>query len=368
MSSYSQGSGGGGSAPPKKNSHKKGLGFVPSSIGSCITDPITSLLRTAPTIAKGSYASSQTSTLLSDSKATIPLFDLEKLFETTGRERQIATQAFGSAFMQVGILGIRAPNLSQMISGIYKEMDGYFRRPIETKLLDWKKGSSQSGYYYRGSETGPHAPRPDFKESFFITPNFKDWPSGNRTFPKMMSEYYASLARAYQYLSMFLMEFLQEPFDENLTQNGEHLLRLAYYPPFKPGDDPKGNWSAANRDKSVLSLSSVASIPGLQFYSSKGLWEPVIVPNDHLIVSAGLFLQYKTAGLIKARWKRVVNPGGKYTRLQRFSTVFYGTWPKNFSLKPFPNSLLHATSGMTLLRKEEYLKKYPDIQVKEKLT
>lgn len=359
---------GGMPTPPpqeKKDSYKKGLGFVPNSIAKCDDDPITTMLRNAPGVAMGHAAH----LLETPTRQTIelPSFDLNQLCELTGRERQAALHAFGGAFIQQGLLAIYAPNLSKTIPSVYAEMNKYFSSPLETKLLDWKKGISHQGYCHRGGETGPHAPRPDFKESFFVSSNFKAWPAHLPGFKKNIPEYHAALSQVHHYIMMFLMEFLNEPYDEPAVAGGNHILRLAYYPPFRPGDDPHGMWSAPNRDKSVLTISAPGTIPGLEFYSAKGHWEPVIVPSDHLIVSTGLLLQHKTAGLIKARWKRVVNPGGRYTRMPRLSTDFYGCWTENYSLKPYPECAKLATVGMNPGRRTEYLKKFGDLCVKERL-
>lgn len=354
-------------APPaKKNCYKKGLGFVPNTISKTDQDPIALLLKAAPTMTKGQFTSTTHPEALYESEATIPLFDLELLATAEGEQRREMIESFGLALCQVGFLGLKVDNFSSLINSVYREMEKYFHQPFDAKLLNWKKEDGDNrGFSYRGCETGPKAPRPDFKESFFVTHDFSEWPQNQPTFSRAISEFYSVLTEVNKYLMVFLMEYLGNP--EEGESEGNHLLRLAYYPPFKAGDDPEGIWSAAHKDKYVLSVLTKGTVPGLQYYSRKGLWEPVVVPEGYLIINTGFLLQHKTCGMIQARWHRVVNPGGKYTRLERLSSVFYGSWPDDFSLQPFTNCVERVTSGMSPERKREFVKKYPEMTVQEKL-
>lgn len=353
-------------AAGKKNGYQKGLGFIPNSICKSDNDPISRLLKAAPTLSMGQFTSTLEGNAIYDSDATIPLFDIEKISLAQGTERKELVQTFGTAIKQVGFLGIKAFKLKQLINSVYGEMKRYFHQPFEIKLANWQKLELQRGFSFRGSETGPMAPRPDFKESFFITADFTEWPSRLPSFAKTMGQYFSILQDVNHYLTLFLMEYLDH-LEAVHPQPANHTLRLAYYPSLKCGDDPKGTWSAPQRDKNVISICSNGTVPGLQYYSRKGYWEPVIVPEGYLIVNTGMLLQHKTAGFIQARWHRVVNPGGKYTRLERLATTFYGTWPEEYSLKPFENCASAVTKGMPFKRAEEYLKKYPDVFVADKL-
>lgn len=361
--SYSP-TGGGASAPPEqKTSLQKGLGFFPSSIGSSLSDPIANLLKAAPIIAKGMCANSDQATILYESGSTIPLFNIETIAQSEGTKRRELLHSFLTAFIRFGFIGVQATNLQALIDAVHQEMLHYFRQPLEIKLLDWKKLEIQRGFKYRGSECGPKALRPDHKESFFVTRDFNAWPSYCRSFPRIVERYRAALREIHTSLMALLMESIGLLDGEGRNSCDGEVLRLAYYPPFKPGDDPKGIWCAAHRDKNVLSILSNATVPGLQCYSQKGIWEPVVVPPNHLIITTGLLLQHKTAGMIKARWHRVLNPGGKHSRFERLSTAFYGTWPKGYSLKPIPSCIENATEGMSKERKKAYLEKFPAIAV-----
>lgn len=352
--------------PVKKNCYRKGLGFVPSTIGKSDNDPISNLLKAAPTMSKGQFSSTLESNILYESGSTIPLFDVENIALSEGEERKELLQSFGIALTETGFIGIKAENLQALIKSVYSEMKRYFHQSFDVKVLDWQRLELQRGFWYRGCETGPKAPRPDFKESYFVTPDFHEWPARLPSFSRTIGEYHSVMTEINKYLMMFVMEYLDH-FDEADQGYANHVLRLAYYPAFKPGDDPKGTWSAAHRDKNVMTLLSVGTVPGLQYYSRNGLWEPVVVPEGYLILNTGMLLQHKTAGFMQARWHRVVNPGGKYTRLERLATAFHGMWPDEYSLKPFQNCVDKVTRGMTSSRMEEYLKKYPDITVGEKL-
>ena len=348
--------------------YKKGLGFVPNSWSRSSKDPITLLLKSAPTIAMGQCSLSETSHLQYQQNPTVPLFDLSEISVAEGLKREEIIDELGHALVRVGFIGIKAEKISPLIQQLYGEMAKYFRQPLENKIYNWQS-EKMEGYCGIGGETGPRALRPDFKESYFISSQFNEFPQNCPTLQRMAQEYYGILNQVGKYVTSFIMEFLGENSDvENVDVDlGNHTLRLAYYPPIKPGDEPTGTWAAPHRDKSIISIMSKGTVPGLQYYSRKGHWEPVVIPDRYILVNAGLLLQHKTAGLIKAPWHRVLNPWGKYTRSERLSTAYYSMWQNSYSLDPFEKCLQKVTSKMSPKRKRDYLENYSPMTVEEKL-
>lgn len=355
--------------PAKKKTFKKGLGFVPNSMSTAKLDPIEELLHHAPPIAKGQCAISEKEwDHDSDGKPTIPLFDLVQISQASGEEKARLIKAFGEAMTEVGFIGIKTDNLQPLIENVYGEITKYFHQPFDKKLMDWQNDTEMQGFSYFGCEIAIKAPKPDIKESFFVPSNFHQWPAGMPSFGRVVSECHSVLTEYAKYLVSYLMEYLnQSSHDgEYSIERANNVLRLAYYPSIKPDHDSLALWAAPRLDRSVISITSPGTIPGLQYYSQEGRWEWVIVPEGYLIVNVGKLLQHKTAGLMKTRWHRVVNPGGHYTRLERFSTSLFVSWPEDFSLNPFKNCVDLATRDMSDKRRLLYLRKYQDIPVAKK--
>lgn len=362
--SYTQHTSSGQQAPPKPNSYRKGLSFVPNSMGRFSRDPILEMIRTAPKIPKGQYALSDHLSSTYESSSTVPLFDLDNIMKATGDERSKLVQSYGIALSKVGIIGVRADRLNGQHRQIFTEMGRYFHLPFEQKILDWKGPNHLEGYSYLGSEIGPKADLPDFKESFFIPKNFKNWPRGvSYNFSRTMTEYYNAMNEYSRILIQLITEYIGESQQEQsrILHHAPNLLQLGYYPAIKPGVSPKGVWSFPRKNRTILTLLTPGTTPGLQYYSNQGHWQPLAVPQGYLIIVPGLLLEHKTAGLFKARWHSVVNPGGKHTRFERLSTAFHALWPEGYPLTPFSNCVEHITKGMTPRRKASFLKRFAEI-------
>jgi isopenicillin N synthase-like dioxygenase len=224
------------------------------------------------------------------------------------------------------------------------------------------------GYSPRSREKTSGSTTADIKETFFIPPNFRDWPRGCSAFPRVISQYNSILTEYAKHLTMYVLAYLGQHNEDVMKtrDSAQNILRLTYYPSIKPEDDPKAFWTAPHCDQSLLTLSSAGTIPGLQFLSNHNQWQSVIVPEGFLVLNTGLQLQHKTAGLIKARLHRVINPGGLYTRLERFATIYFTSWSEDYSLNPFENCVELVTRGMSEKKKRAYLEEYSNITVAEK--
>lgn len=331
-------------APKNKNSFKKGLGFFPNSISCSVKDPMKELLKTTPTLTGGQDTPEKTG-FSSESGSTIPLFDLSQILLTSGQERSRLLQALGIGLTQVGFVAIKAENITPLLSQVNQVMSRYFCQPFERKILDWRTNERMLAFYPRGREVANKGEPADIKESYFIPPNFKDWPKNYPLFARVMSDYYSVLMEYVECLKRYIMEYLGHA--ERGVDCVENTLRLVYYPSIKSDDEPKALWAAPHVDRSLLTIMSPGTIPGLQMFTNRGHWQPVIVPEGFFIVSTGQLLEYKTAGLIKARSHRVINPGGSYVRKERFSTAFYAFLPENDPMEPFENCVELMTREMS---------------------
>lgn len=301
--------------------------------------------------------------------AEIPLIDLEFLEQAEGFKRSELLQKLGDGLKDVGFIAVKADSLNVLIERVNVEMASYFHQSFEEKMKDWRNNNGQTGFSEQGRETASGASKADIKETFFISPNFEEWPKNRPEFENTMKKYHIELSTYASKLMGFIAEYLGEE-TENISISMKaacNLLRLAYYPALRPSDEPGAVWSAAHEDLNAFTLLPPSEIPGLELLSKKGEWLRVNAPKGYLIVNTGEQLQYKTAGMIKATTHRVINPGGKYQRSERFASIFFASWSNSFSLKPFASCLSQMTFGMSAEEKISYAKQFPDVSVDDSL-
>lgn len=300
--------------------------------------------------------------------ACIPLIDLEAIEGAQVALREALIKQFGDGLKDVGFVAVKAESLTALIKDVNLEMARYFSLPIEEKMKDWKP-TSQSGFSQQGRETAAGAKTADLKETFFIPPNYNEWPANRPEFKAAMESYHSELTGFAAKVMSYVAEYLSEP-TEDISKSmscAQNLLRLAHYPAAKAGDDPDSVWAGAHEDLNALTLLPPSLVPGLQLMTKEGVWKAVNAPQGYLILNTGEQLQRKTAGVIKATRHQVVNPGGEYALQRRFASIYFASWSSDFSLAPFSSCVDKMTAAMSEIEKEEYLKGFPDVNVQENL-
>ena len=357
---------GGGPGAPVKNPHayRKGLGFIQNSIGRSPQDPIIELVKTLP---KFSRICSPIK-LNPIPQSTIPLVNLDQLSETRGEARKQLIKQLGDGLRQHGFVGIHASTLNSMIDRTYDEMKHYFHQSFDQKVLDWQGNFGLQGFYHQGLEFAPDAKYADIKESYYVPQGFDRWPKNLPSFSRTIGEYRSYMHEYAKSLLKVVFEYLGREHSEveHSFSQRDSLLRLSHYPTLKPTDHAEALWGAPHKDPNAITIMPPGSIPGLEVLNGDGLWKPVIVPRGYLIITAGLQLEHKTAGLVKARVHRVLNPGGRLTLSERYSTAYFGSFVSDYSLEPFKDCIKLVTFNMSPKRKRSFMKQYPVITVREK--
>jgi isopenicillin N synthase-like dioxygenase len=351
-------------ATPSANSFKKGLGFIPNSIRRSYHDPIIELVKVLPKFSR--ICASQNRSFPRD--ATIPLVNLDHLSETKGDVRKALVKSYGDALRQEGFVAIHAGSLTSLIDQVYLETKGYFHQSFNKKILDWQGYLGLQGYLHQGLEFATGAKQADIKESYYVPVGYNRWPKTRPSFARTITDYQSYMYEYSKSLLKILFEYLgraHAEVDQALSPR-DSILRLSHYPTLKPTDHAEALWAASHKDNNALTVMAPGSIPGLEVLTPQGFWKPVIVPHGYLIVATGEMIEHKTAGLIKARSHRVINPGGRMTLSERYSTQFYGSFHADFSLQPFKECVELVTQGMTPQRKASFLKQYPAIRAKDK--
>lgn len=364
MNNYHTPPGNSGPMPAGPNAYKKGLGFMRGSMRRSFQDPIAEMVKILPKFSR--IVAPQSRATPKD--ATIPLINLDQLSETKGEARRKLIKGYGDALRQEGFAAIHASSLNNLIDQVYQEMKSYYRQPFDKKILDWQGYIGLQGYLHQGLEIAPNAGQADIKESYYVPIGHNKWPKETPSFSRTVSDYQSYMFEYAKSLLKVLYEYLgrsHAEVDQSLSPR-ESILRLTHYPTLKPTDHAEALWAAPHKDTNVITIMPPGSIPGLEVLTPQGNWKPIIVPNGYIIVGVGQQLEHKTAGLIKARVHRVINPGGRLTLADRYSTAFFGSFFPDYSLKPFDQCIEVVTHGMSTKRKASFMKQYPSVTTAEK--
>lgn len=293
---------------------------------------------------------------------TVPLFDFEKICGMLPADRAEAIEEFGEALRNVGFLGLKIPAaLQARVNEANKEIRRYFGQDIQTKMQDWRDNGGQTGFSQFGRESAAGIKAADLKETYFIPPNFTDWPKDQPTFEAVMKAYHVELSAVAGQVMEWLLEYLNVPSDsirDEVASADGNLIRLAHYFAPKEGDDPTAVWAAEHKDLNCLTLLPRPSGPGLQLLTRDGKWKDVVVPEGYLIVNTGEQLEHLTGGMINATPHQVVNPGGEWARRERFATIFFASFPEGKVLTPISECVDFGIKEMGF-KPEEVAKNYP---------
>ncbi len=322
-------------------------------------DPITTLVQETVSVRQDKLVFKQ---------MDIPLFDLDEVSAASGEGRKELIQGFGDALRDVGFLAIKAERLTPLVKQMFAETEAYFHQSQEVKMRNWEENNG-SGYSQTGRETAAGAKHADLKEFYHIPPNYEKWPTNRPEFAPVMQKYHAELSVCIRQSLSFLAEYLNEPTEDiDISMQSEgNLLRLIYYPVHKETDPVEAMGAAAHEDLNALTALPPATAPGLQLLNKEGEWVDVVAPEGYLIINTGEQVEMKTAGYIKAIRHRVINPGGQWTDKERFAAVYFGSWSRQYSLKPFDGCIEKACAGMTSEEREAHLQKYPDVTAMDNL-
>ncbi len=112
---------------------------------------------------------------------------------------------------------------------------------------------------------------------------------------------------------------------EDLTRDGDSVLRITHYPPL-PEVVPEGAVrDAPHEDINLLTIMPAGAEPGLQIQTRDDQWLEVGPPPGSMVCNTGDMMQLLTEGRLPSTTYRVVNPDAPVGEVgSRISTTFYG--------------------------------------------
>lgn len=250
---------------------------------------------------------------------TIPVVDLGELTTTTGVAK------LGSALEALGFVAVSGHGLSETLlldaysqAGELFALPEFVKRRYETPQDGRQRGYTSFGvehardqavgdlkeFWHIGRDLGPDHP---LHRSHAIPPNL---------YPEELPEFEPTFRELFRRLESVAMAVLgaveswlwQKPgFFEDLTRNGNSVLRLIHYPDV-PSAPPGAVRAAAHEDINLLTVLPVSTRPGLEIRTRGGDWLPVHVPPNVVVCDTGDMMQLLTSGRLPSTTHRVVNP------------------------------------------------------------
>lgn len=258
-------------------------------------------------------------------KPAVPVVNYIELLSPDLAQRDRAIATLGHALEEIGFFMVaNSPISPEVRRRAHQTASHFFSLPETAKRqyepLDLNR---QGGFSRFGSEQAKGHTVPDLKEFWHVnhhslTQDDAPWPQEVPAFRPVMTRLYQQLAACAQVLLEACALYLGQPASwlMDMTQGGNTVLRLAYYPPLPAARLPGSLRAAPHEDINLITLLCEATTPGLEILTHKGQWLPIIATPDQLVVDTGDMLQNLTNGLFKSTTHRVANPSqGNQCRL-----------------------------------------------------
>lgn len=272
------------------------------------------------------------------SNRTIPVVDLSKFVHGTQEEQNKFVQELGTAFHQIGFVGVKNHGISkQLIDDFYSNSKSFFALPVENKRLYEVPGlAGQRGYTSFGKEHAKQSTVADLKEFFQIGQEVMDDDPIKSEYPnnvvvtekKDFTDLGITLYKAFEEAGAHLLRAiaiyldLGEDYFKEKIHNGNSILRAIHYPPIK-SEPASAIRAEQHEDINLITLLVGASAGGLQLLNMDDEWMPIEPEEDEIVINVGDMLQRLTNNYLKSTTHRVVNPPRELWHMPRLSIPFF---------------------------------------------
>jgi len=269
-------------------------------------------------------------------RQTIPVIDLS-LFHDAGEGRKRCIREIGEGFRDVGFIAVENHGIPDgLIRKAYQIANDFFQLPFATKnRYERVEGGEPRGFSGMGKEHVRNQTQPDLKEFWHVGREYLEdgtqqavfprnvWPEEVQAFRQCMVKLYDELEMVACYILEAAAMYLSLPQYSmcERVENGNSVLRLAYYPPVPADVTPDTFRSAPHEDIDFITLLCEATGDGLEILQKNGSWLPVRALNGQIIVNAGDMLQNLSNGFYKSTTHRVTN--NDMDRNARMSMPFF---------------------------------------------
>ncbi|MEM7359967.1 MAG: 2-oxoglutarate and iron-dependent oxygenase domain-containing protein [Pseudomonadota bacterium] len=223
----------------------------------------------------------------------------------------------------------------KLLQDAYALNEALFALPLEEKMTLAVGQGGERGYTAFGREYAKDNPHADLKEFWHIGPELSSdspyagaypdnvWPTEPAEFKTCFLGLYRQLLDVAQQLLQAVGRALdlQDDFFDDLTADGNSVLRLIHYPPVAGMNTELQMRAAPHADINLMTLLVGATDSGLQLLDHDGSWINVESEPGDIIVDTGDMMARLTNHALPATIHRVINPDNSHT--SRYSMPFF---------------------------------------------
>lgn len=285
--------------------------------------------------------------IASDRVASVSLAEAERDAESFARK-------LGDSFVDSGFAIVRDHDIDPaLIDRAEAAAKAFFALPETVKRRYWIEGSGGArGYTPFGVETAKGQSAHDLKEFYHVGRDLPPghpfrahmpdnlWPEEVPGFHKTVGALFVEFDRTGVRILRAIARFLgvAEAYFADSVRDGNSVLRLLHYPPFK-GQGGKHLRAGAHEDINAITLLLGAEEAGLQLLTRQGQWIDVSPQPGELVVNIGDMLERLTNGYLRSTSHRVVNPAPERASTARFSMPFFLHFRPDFLIESLPGTV-----------------------------
>ncbi len=266
----------------------------------------------------------------------VPELDLVHLTHGTPLEKQRFIDNFYSGLVDYGFIVLNPHEFDfSLVDSAYEKFKEFYALPAEVKQKYDMKNGGQRGYVPKLVEHAKDNPNPDLKEYYHVgrelppghhlRGEYPDnvWPEEIPGFKEVALALYEQLDQTARTIFTALAPALDVPpsYFEELTRDGNSILRNIHYPPLKEFNLENSVRAAAHEDINLITLLVGATDSGLELLDRDGQWLKVESTPGQIVVDSGDMLSRISNGVIPATTHRVVNPDNSTSA--RYSMPFF---------------------------------------------
>lgn len=256
----------------------------------------------------------------------VPELSLDSYLRGNLKDRQNFIDELYTGLKEYGFFILREHFVAQeLVDLAYEQAMALFDMNLNAKLeLQSTDGKGQRGYTRFGREHAKNNQNPDLKEFWHVgrelpsDHKFKNLYPENIWPEKLLSDFRPVMTKLYEYLedvSEVVLEALTFSLDvpknffEQMTRDGNSILRLINYPPLDETNLLPGSIrAAAHEDINLITLLVGSTASGLELLDRDGAWLPIQSYKDAIIIDSGDMLSRICNNVIPSTTHRVVNP------------------------------------------------------------
>lgn len=316
---------------------------------------------------------------MNDTIRKVPELNHIDLIKGTNLEKQRFIDDFYNGLVDYGFVVLNPYDFSfDLIDKSYDKFKEFFALPLATKMKYFGDNGGQRGYVPRLVEHAKNSKHPDLKEFWHVgreipedspyiaSPHYPEniWPDKEIPhFKQVALDMYHQLDAVATSIFHSLSESLnvEKSYFENMTKEGNSILRTIHYPPLKEFTEQDSIRAGAHEDINLITLLVGATDGGLELLDRDGNWLSVPSLPNQIVIDSGDMLSRITNEVIPATTHRVINPD--HSTKERYSMPFFCHPHANAELKCIESCIGSGKKYEDILAKDFLIQRLIEIGV-----